>query len=231
VTFLIGCGAAVLALITGVAYLNIVAGRSPVGVSQVTMAAGASAGPSTEGARGAALALDGVWTSFEGKTVSLELPAWFVGGMPESFEARAALERLLGMDLDEYISLYFQSSVGLDEIELLVAGVLERGEDLILVTAVTDEITAGSSLEDYAEELRAWFAGGDASIKTLAGDRVYCHFGFRRADGESEAMVSRMVLIRSGALVHIISYTASVDVGATLDSIFEKSAGTIVERE
>jgi hypothetical protein len=229
--FAIGGGVTLLALIGAVAYSNVVERQS---LASSGLAAGSTlttAGGATGAAGPAEAASRGEWLSFVGKGLSLELPAWFQGGMPSDEDARAAFEELVGMDLDEWLALYAGSSLEQGEVELLMAGALGVEGELIVVAAEVHELPPGSSLEEYVHELAAWLGGGELSVEMITEDRAVCRFDFRRADDPARAMASRVVLVSWGGEVHAVSYTATVESSRTLDSVFDASAATIVIME
>jgi hypothetical protein len=135
------------------------------------------------------------------------------------------------MDLDEWFEIYARSTLEQSEVELLIAGAIGVGGQLIVVTAEVENLPPTSSLEAYAEELSAWFGDGDASVEMIGEDRAYCRFGFRPLDEGAGAMAARVALIRSPDGALLVSYTAPAESRGTLDSIFDASAGTIMIKE
>jgi hypothetical protein len=214
-----------------VVLLNILEARLPARAPSTS----ANAGPVADGAPGATglatPASQDAWVAFTGQCVSLELPAWFVGGRPDDASARAALEQLLGMGLEEWFSAYAQTPLEQGEVELLMAGAIGTAGELMVVAAEGDDLLPGTSLGAYVEELGAWFVGEGLSVDLITEDRALCRFGSWRSDDSSRAMVSRVALVRFGARVHVVNYTAAAEWSGALNSIFGPSAGTIVVRQ
>lgn len=222
-----------LAVIGAIVCLNLLERQSlgNNGDSAGLTASGASVDGSTSTDAATDTVLTSEWSSFTGKTLSLKLPAWFAGGVPDDPTALGALEDAVGMGVAEWFELYAQSTLEQSGVELLMAGALAAGEGLIVVTAEVEDVPATASLEAYAAELGGWYASGEVSVEMVTDERAYCRFGFRRLEEGAEAMVARVALVRSARGVILASYTAPAESSDTLDRIFEASAGTIVVRE
>lgn len=229
VALVAGSAVVFLALIGGLIALNLAASGQKTPMNPGTRkTSGTSSGQNAvaqASPRGTASSLNlppSGWKWFEGDEMSVVLPDTWIGGKPE--EARVAIGRAFKSNQAMMAATgAFLQTPGL---QLLALGELEKGAPLALMVAVVEPLPQSQTLQQVAYATAALVPNTEVTFDSVGNDQTICRFTYDPS-GQGGPKVSRVILIRAGDRVCIVSYSAADALAYELETVFQTSMARI----